>query len=543
MILPPAGAQRSRCEDGRMPAGFFEELTPLDSWFLYAERYEAPLHIGGVYVFEAEPRFAGGRGAQGIRETLEERLHLVPRYRQKVRFRPFNLGHPVWVDDPDFDLSYHVRRAALPRPGDEATLREYAARVFARPLDLGKPLWELYVIEGLAGGRVAMVNKVHHAMVDGISSVDIGTLLFDMEPQPAPRQPVKPWKARPQPNERALAMTTLQELNPLRALGQLGPRSVRSAVQGVLDAALTSPWAGAASLALNLLRPGQKMSFNHMIGPHRRVHHLALPLEDVKAVKNAFGGTVNDVILAVVAEGVRRWLNERGERVPERMRVFAPVSVRDDSQRYALGNRVSGMVVELPLGPMPPITRLARVSATTGDLKRSRQAVAAQSLSALSDWAPATLHSLGGRLASQPRTQLQSVVNMVVTNVPGPQVPFFTGGAMMLEVWPFVPVYHSLGLSLALLSYNGSIHFGLLADRDLVPDLAVFARQLGRAAEDYHALARKVTAAPRRPLPPAPGGRSRKGPAAVKSAGSKPPATRAARARAAASRGSRKPRD
>ncbi len=478
---------------------FYEELSPLDAWFLYAERHEAPLHIGGVYIFEGQPKFPGARGALGIAETLEERLHLVPRYRQKVRFRPFNLGHPVWVDDPDFDLSYHVRRAALPSPGDEAQLRDYAARVFARPLDLRKPLWEMYVIEGLQGGRVAIVNKVHHAMVDGISTVDIGTLLFDMEARPAALPAPRRWKARPEPAERSLMLKELPSLNPLaalRSIRSLNPAALPTLVQQVAGAVMSSPWAGAASLAMSFLRPGRQLFFNRMIGPHRRVQHLTVPLSEIKEIKNAFGGTVNDVILAIVAEAMRSLLLDRGEPVPDTFRVFAPVSVRDDTQRYALGNRVSGMVVELPLAPMPPLTRLARVSAVTGDLKRSRQAIAAQTLSALSNWAPATLHTLGGRMASMPQTQLQTVVNMVVTNVPGPQVPFYTGGAEMLEVWPFLPVYHSLGLSLALFSYNGSVHFGLVSDRDLVPDLDRFARHLERAAHDYRSLARRLSATP-----------------------------------------------
>ncbi len=524
---------------------FYEELTAMDSFFLYAERPEAPLHIGGVYVFEGRAA-NGGRGPLGIVETLQERLHLVPRYRQRVRFRPFNVGHPVWVDDPDFDLSYHVRRSALPRPGDDAALREYTARVMARPLDTSKPLWEMYVVEGLTEGRVALISKVHHAMVDGIASLDIGTLLFDIDAGPPVPPPPRRWRPRPEPDGRTLALDMVRTLSPgpgVARLAALNPLRMPVRVPALLrqagEAALAGPWAGAASLALSFLRPGRQLFFNRMIGAHRRVHHLALPLAMVKEVKDAFGGTVNDVILALVAEAMRRWLLERDEEVPAAMRVFCPVSVRDDSRRYALGNLVSGMVVELPLSAMPPLTRLARVSAATGDLKRSRQAMAAHSISALTGWAPATLHALGARLASERRTQVHSVVNMVVTNVPGPQIPFYTGGAEMLEVWPLVPVYHSLGLNLALFSYNGSIHFGLNADRDLVTGLDRLARHLGRAAGEYQALARRLQAAPeRRPAAAAGNGSRAAGVPAAASAGARAAAPR----RAAAARGARRPR-
>ena len=473
-------------------ATFFEELSALDAFFLYAEREEAPLHIGAVYVFEGEPTVPGGRGALGIARTLEERLHLVPRYRQRARFRPLNLGHPVWVDDPDFDLDYHVRRAALPRPGTDAVLREYAARVLARRLDVRRPLWELTIVEGLNGGRVALICKVHHAMVDGISTVDIGTLLFDLEPAPPAMTP-EPWLPRRAPDDLSLAMDSWDGLRRLASTNPLTlPFKLPKLVRGAAQEALASPWAGAASLALSLVRPGPQLFFNRLISPHRRVYHVAIPLALFREVKDVFAATVNDVVLAVVAEAMSRWLVDRDEPVADAMRVFCPVSVRDPGQRYRLGNQVSGMVVELPTALIPSATRLSRIVAATGELKRSGQAVAASSLTAMSSWAPATLHALGSRLASEPRFGLQSRVNMVVTNVPGPQVPFYTGGARLLEVWPFVPVYHTLGLSVALVSYDGTVHIGLNADRDLVPDIDRFGLELLRAAAEYEAMAARL---------------------------------------------------
>jgi WS/DGAT/MGAT family acyltransferase len=459
-----------------------EPLTGLDSWFLYGERHEAPLHIGATYIFEGTPQFKGGRGALGLAQTIEERLHLVPRYRQKVMWLPGNLGNPVWVDDPDFDLSYHVRRAALPSPGDDAALRDYTARVFARPLDLSKPLWEMTVVEGLSGGRVAVVNKVHHAMVDGISTVDLATLLLDPQPEPAKYPKPRKWKARPAPTQGDLVRRIATELSPIDALKKLAQLRPQELVETILR----SPWSGGLQLALAWLRPGSPLFFNEKIGPHRRVHAVKVPLQDLKDVKSAFGGTVNDVVLSVIGEAVGRWLDERSDAVPDVLRVFAPVSVRDDSFRYKLGNLVSGMVVEVPLSPMTPQKRLALVTAATGDLKRSRQAVAAHTLSNLANFAPATIQALAGRVVtSQAQWSRQAVVNLVATNIPGPQFPFYTGGAELIDVWPLVAIYHSLGLNVAIVSYNGSVHFGLLADRDLVPDLDQFARHLGESVADF----------------------------------------------------------
>jgi diacylglycerol O-acyltransferase / wax synthase len=511
-----------------------EPLKALDAWFLYLERPEAPLHIGGVYVFEGRPSLKGGVGAQGIAETLASRLHLVPRYRQKVRWLPLNVGHPVWVDDADFDLSYHVRRAALPRPGTDAQLAEYAARVFARPLDLSKPLWELTVVEGLKGNRVGVINKVHHAMVDGISAVDLGTLLFDLDPDNAVQpMPAPPWEPRPEPSTAELLTDELRGLiDPASAARNLVSGGVGGLVRGAVDAVFRSPWGGAAQLALSPFRPGSRLFFNRQIGPSRRVAHVDLPLEDVKLVKETFGGTVNDVLLAITADALRRFLDGRGETVPDHVRAFCPVSIRGDSERYRLGNLVSGMLVDLPTAPMPPLTRLSRISHTTGDLKRSRQAVAARQLTEIGYWAPATLQVAAARLiASQPPWSPQSTVNLVITNVPGPQVPFYTGGARMLDVWPFVPVYHLLGLGIALFSYAGRVHFGLLADRDLVPDVDSLAHEIAEASADYRSLALRL-AKPARP---------RRASAAKRSA-AESEASPSAPARAAGGRRSSRPR-
>jgi len=471
-----------------MTQSHFEPLVGLDTWFLYGERHEAPLHIGATYIFEGTPQVKGGRGAQGLARTVEERLHLVPRYRQKLVWRPGNLGNPVWVDDADFDLSFHIRRAALPGPGDDATLRDYVARVFARPLDLDKPPWEMTIVEGLRGDRVAMVSKVHHSMVDGISTVDIGTLLLDPTPEPAKFGRPKRWRPRPGPTQSELLRNALENLSPFEA----GKQFLRLRPAQLVEAVMQSPWSAGLQLALAWLRPGTPLFFNRTIGPHRRVQSVNAPLQALKDMKNSWGGTVNDAVLAVIGEAMSRWLFERGEMVPETMRVFAPVSVRDESRRYALGNLVSAMIVEVPLAPMLPRDRVQLVSAKTGDLKRSREAVAARTLTQIASWAPSTIQGLAGRLVTgQMRSSAQAVVNIVATNIPGPQFPFYTGGARLIEVWPFVPVYHSLGLAIAIVSYDGGMHFGLLADRDVVPDLDEFARHLEESIAEYREAALK----------------------------------------------------
>jgi diacylglycerol O-acyltransferase / wax synthase len=470
-------------------ATFFEELTALDAFFLHAERAETPLHVGAVYIVEGEAR---GRGALGVAETLRERLHLSPRHRQRVRFRPLNLGHPVWVDDPDFDLEHHVRRATLPRPGNEAALGEYAARVLAERLDPRRPLWELHVVDGLSDGRVALVSRVHQAMVDGISAMDVATLVLDRDPEPRPGT-VEPWRPRPAPDDRGLTQDTLDGLwqaarfNPLTL-----PFKLPGMVRGVAQEALASPWAAPANLALSLVRPGPQLSFNRMVGPHRRIRHVVLSLSHLREVRDLFAATVNDVVLAVVAEAMSAWLSERGEAGAGEMRVLCPISVRDDSRRHPVGNLLSGLVVELPIGPIPPATRLARIVAATGELRRSGDAVPARSLVSRTSWSPGTLQALAGRLAAEPRFGLESRVNMVVANIPGPQAPYYCGGARLIEVWPYAPLAHTRGLGLTVVSYDGAVHVGLSADRDLVPDLDRFGRHLERAAAEYVAMARRL---------------------------------------------------
>jgi diacylglycerol O-acyltransferase len=429
-------------------------------------------------VFEGGSRVPGGRGALGIEETIKERIHLVPRYRQRIHRVPMNVAHPVWIDDPNFDLGAHVRREVLPPPGDGAALRRLVMRILSRPLDMRRPLWEMTIVTGLRNDRVVIVNRAHHAMVDGVSTVDILTLLLDTTPESyKPDQPDGEWKPRPAPTNWQLIRPMLWNVGAQRK----DERTVLPAVWNTTRL----PWKSLFKLSGQMVTPRPDLFFNRKIGPQRTGRGLKVPLAAFKSLKDRFGCTVNDAVLAVVSEGLHRWFKARGESVPEKVRVFCPVSVRGDGSRGRIGNQISGMVLELPTGDLTIEQRLQSIKVTTGDLKRTRQAVAADKLAGLADWAPPTLLVLAGRLMSNP----QGGANINVTNVPGPQFPLYSGGAQLLEVWPFAPLYPSMGLGIAIVSYNCDAYFGLTADPGLVPDVEEFTSKLREAAQECAALA------------------------------------------------------
>jgi diacylglycerol O-acyltransferase / wax synthase len=461
---------------------FYEPLNARDAWFVYAERRDVPLDIGTVYVFEGGSRVPGGRGAAGIEETIAERLHLFPRYRQKLHRIALNIGHPVWVEDPDFDLGFHIRHEILPEPVTGARARAAVARILSRPLARNRPLWEMVVLHGLSGGRVMIVNRVHHAMVDGIAHRDIMTTLFDDSAEGAVHeQPAEEWRPRRAPNDAVMVWRQLTS----RLVGreEASPGPLTGLVLWLVA------WRGFLQLGRSTLVPRPRLFFNRRLGPRRTGRGLRVPLADFRALKARFGCTINDAVLAVVADGLHRWLTARGERVPERIRVFVPVSLRMPGVKEEAGNRISGMVFDLPTGAMSMEDRLAQVHRTTGDLKRSKQALAADKLAGLADWAPPTLLVLAGRVMATP----QAGANMNVTNVPGPQVPLYTGGAQLLEIWPFAPLYPSMALGLAIVSYNGDVYFGLGADPGVVDDVEAFAGHLRAATESCLALVRTGT--------------------------------------------------
>jgi WS/DGAT/MGAT family acyltransferase len=442
-----------------------ERLSRLDASFLYLEEPDTPMHVGGVLILEAP---AGGVAA--LEELVAARLSLVPRYRQKVVEVPGHLANPVWVDDPDFDLAYHLRRNGLPRPGTEAQLLDLVSRLTSRPLDRSRPLWEAYLVEGLADGRVAVVTKTHPALVDGLSAIDIGQVLLDVAPDAPAPEPVE-WRPTRPPGGAQLVWEALDEY-------ARHPSVIVDAVRGVVTdvrstgARLSGVASGLLRTARKTLLPAPHSPLNAPVGRQRRVAVARAELDDIKAIRKAYGGTVNDVLLNIVTGALREWLLSRGEPVVggTSIRALVPVSMQDDDPSH--GNRVSSYLVDLPVGEANPRVRLTRLSFAMRGIAQHGQSVGADSLIALTGFAPPTLHALGARAA---RGLSRRLFNLVVTNVPGPQVPLYAAGGRMLEVFPVVPLARGQGLSIGMTSYNGRVFVGLNAERDSVGDVDVLA--------------------------------------------------------------------
>jgi WS/DGAT/MGAT family acyltransferase len=444
-----------------------DRLSPLDVSFLYMETPTTAMHVGGVATFEPPE---GGFDYERLVELISQRIALVPRYRQKVRFIPGRIANPTWVDDEDFDVTYHVRRSALPKPGSMAQLRELVGRLQSRQLDRSRPLWEIYLVEGLEGGRVAVVTKTHHAMVDGVSAVDIGTVILDLTPTPR-EVPDDDWTPRKEPGAASLVAGAVTDLvrRPTQALD-----TARTAVVDVRATAgkVTSIAGGVLQSARTMVRSAPASPLNVTIGEQRRFGMATTELDDYKRVRKAHGGTVNDVVLATVAGALRTWLLTRGESVTPTttIRAMVPVSVRSEGESG--GNRVSSYFVDLPIGEGNPVMRLHQVSFAMRGHKESGESVGADALVQLTGFAPPTIHALGARVASGFSKRL---FNVVVTNVPGPQFPLYAAGARMLEMYPVVPLSKGQAVSIGLTSYNGGVFYGLNADRDAMPDIDVLA--------------------------------------------------------------------
>ncbi|HWB66158.1 MAG TPA: wax ester/triacylglycerol synthase family O-acyltransferase [Mycobacteriales bacterium] len=456
-----------------------ERLSALDVSFLYLESPTTAMHVGGVARFEPPPDQAFDYEA--LCALVAKRIALVPRYRQKVRWVPGHLANPVWVDDEDFDITYHVRRSALPRPGSDDQLRELVGRLQSRPLDRNRPLWEIYLVEGLADGRFAIVTKTHHAMVDGISAIDIASLILDLEPTPR-ELPEDDWSPHPEPSGLSLLVGAITDT--LRRPTQLldTARSELADAKAIAGRLLDTT-AGIASVVRTSIRSAPETPLNTSIGEQRRFGMADTSLDDYKRIRKTHGGTVNDVVLATVAGALRIWLLTRGEPVvpSTTVRAMVPVSVRSDQQSGALGNRVSSYFVDLPVGEPNPVLRLHRISYAMKGHKDSGQAVGAEALVALSGFAPPTIHSAAARLASGLTSRL---FNVVVTNVPGPQFPLYAAGARMLDCYPVVPLARNQAVTIGLTSYNGGVYYGLNCDRDSMPDIAVLAGCIEEALGD-----------------------------------------------------------
>jgi diacylglycerol O-acyltransferase / wax synthase len=452
-------------------------LSAVDASFLYLEQPRTPMHVGAVGIF-ATPE--GGVDYDRLVETVERRLVTVPRYRQKVRHVPGNLARPVWVDDGDFDIAFHVRRSALPRPGSEAQLAELVARLMSRPLDGDRPLWEMYVVEGLTGGRFAVITKTHQAMVDGIGTVDIGQVLLDPTPEPA-EPPDELWMPRPEPSDAQLVADAVAE-----AVARPGEvvDTVRHAAQDVVTGATRLVRAAGALVgtvvAGGRLAPGSPLGV--AVSTQRRFAVARGELDAYRAVRTAHGCTVNDVVLAVVAGALRAWLLSRGEPVTatRRVRALVPLWVRPGHGAEPDG-RVVSTLVDLPVGEPSPTLRLQHVAHAMREHTAGGRSVRAGSLARLGGHTPPTLHALGARAVSGISRR---IFNLVVTNVPGPQVPLYAAGARMLEMFPVVPLVAGQGLAIGITSYDGGVFYGLNGDRDALPDIDVLAQTLDEALDE-----------------------------------------------------------
>ncbi len=448
-----------------------DRLSSVDMSFLTNESASSHMHVGGILIFEGPPP-----SYDDLLDHVRGRLHLVPRFRQKLAHPPAQTGRPFWVDDSNFNLEYHVRHSALPAPGSEEQLRNMAARVFSQQLDRTKPLWELWLVQGLTRNRFAVITKTHHALVDGVSGVDIATVLFDATPVPEPAEPDHEWIPDREPSSASLAAKGLEGLlaTPVRLARRLEQaiqhpqatmRQVAEAVEGVGEIG----WAFA--------NPAPTVPLNADIGSHRRFTWVRSDLGQMKRIKNELGGTVNDVVLAVVAGAIRDWLHARGIRSEGlELRAQVPVSIRAEGERGQLGNRLAVMRAPLPVYIADPVRRLQTVTRAMQGLKQSKQALGAEVITRFNDFAPPTLLAQAARINFSTR-----LFNLVVTNVPGPQMPLYVLGRELQDIFPvgFLPPHQALFV--AIMSYNGGVNFGLLADYDSMDDLELIAQGIERS--------------------------------------------------------------
>jgi diacylglycerol O-acyltransferase len=445
-----------------------DRLSPLDASFLHIEDDVSHMHIASVAIFEGpQPPFAD------IVAMVDAKLGLVPRYRQVVKFVPFDLGRPVWADDSHFTMEYHLRHTALPTPGGESELRKLVGRVMSQQLDRSKPLWEIWVVEGLEDGRWAMLAKTHHAMVDGVAGTDLLAVIMDLSPEVV-RPAVTTWSPRPTPSGGRLVAEAVRNVvrSPYEQL-----RAVRASTRAIRNAVSHAAEVGQGVVAMaGLVRATPVSSLNGPLGPHRRYAWASTSVVDIKKVRKGLGGTFNDVVLASITNGFRELLLSRGEDTDRVVRTLVPVSVRPrDASGKAVGdgtfeNKVSAMFAELPVNIEDPVERLHAITLQMDGLKESKQAVAGEALTSMSGFAPPMLLALGMRLATR---AAQRNVNTVTTNVPGPQFPLYAAGRKMLRAFPYVPLGGQMRIGVAIFSYNGEVNFGITGDYDTTSDLDV----------------------------------------------------------------------
>jgi WS/DGAT/MGAT family acyltransferase len=473
----------------------YERLSALDASFLGIEDESCHMHVGGVLIFDIGPLRAPGGGVDidRIRRAIHARLHLVPRFRQRLDYIPYE-RIPIWVDDERFRLAYHVRHTALPHPGDERVLKRLVGRIMSQALDRKRPLWEMWIVEGLQGDRFALISKTHHCMIDGISGADLMSVILSPYPEPTNAFP-EPWRPRPRPTNGRLVFDealrrAAQPPAVVRALYET-IRDPETKLREVADAA-----AGVLETFAPALSPVSKTPLNVEIGPHRRFDWTDMKVADLKAVKNVLGGTLNDVVLATVSGALRTFFTQRGLDPDELdTRAMVPVSVRSHDERGHLGNRVTQLTAPLPTKLADAVERLRAVRETTAGLKESRQALGGEVLTAISEWTVPNLLVQAVRLASRARPY-----NLIVTNVPGPQIPLYLEGALMQTSYPVVPLFENLALVVGLFSYNGGLFWGVNADWEQIPDLHDFILAIEHSFRELQdvALAPRPAAAPRK---------------------------------------------
>ncbi|TMM35503.1 MAG: wax ester/triacylglycerol synthase family O-acyltransferase [Actinobacteria bacterium] len=463
-----------------------ERMSTLDAGFYFLENENTPMHVGSVSVFEGPAPSYGD-----VVRLLVSKLPKVPRYRQRVRAVPLHIGRPAWVDDEHFEILYHVRHTAVPRPGGAEQLRNLAGRVFAQRLDMDKPLWELWFVEGLDDDRWAVISKVHHCMIDGVAGWDLAALLLDTSPDAEHPPTPDGWSPRPAPSTPRLWLEGLRDAfgAPLQQLGRV-PELARSALNPGRLLAFSRGLPGTA----RSLGGATARSLNGSRGPHRRWEWTQASLDEVKQIRTALGGTVNDVVLAAVTRGFRDLLASRGELAEGQLvRSLVPVSVRGKQEQGVLNNRVSALLVNLPVGESDPQRRLARLREQMDNLKETRQAVGAQALSELAGFAAPTLLALGSRVAYRVP---QPVTQTVTTNVPGPRFPLFMLGRRMTEIRPYIPIAANIRTAVGILSYLDQLNFGVTGDFDAVPDVGVLAGGIRAGVDELLVVAGKSAPAP-----------------------------------------------
>jgi diacylglycerol O-acyltransferase / wax synthase len=461
-----------------------DRLSAVDASFIYLEDQATPMHVGGVAVFR-RPR--GGFDYDELVGLIAQRLDLIPRYRQKVLSVPGHLARPVWSDDPEFDLTYHVRRSALPRPGNDDQLHELVARLMSRPLDPSRPLWEAYLIEGLARGRFALVTKTHLALVDGIGTIDIGQIILDATPH-LHENGESGWLPKHEPTSTKLVLDAVTDVvQRPRELVENARAIARDLFSSTFVQRLADTAGGLVAAIGTAATSAPSGPLNVRISPQRRFAVARTSLEDFRIVRNEHGCTVNDAVLATLSGALRTWLLSRGEQVTSSttLRALVPLAVREDETDTTipgmLGNTVTAKLVDLPVGEPNAVVRLHQVSHAMRGHNDSARKVAAGALRRMSGFAPPTLHSLGARAAG---SFSRRIFNVVITNVPGPQVPLYAGNAKMMEMFPVVPLVRNQALAIGVTSYDGGVYFGLNGDRDAMPDVGNLARMVEESLEE-----------------------------------------------------------